>query len=88
MYKFSIIIPCYNEEKYIRRCLNSIFNQTLDKQKYEVIVVDDGSNDNSIDIIKEYDLKLFNANRLGAGGARNIGMSNAKRGIYYSFRCR
>ncbi len=78
MYKFSIIIPCYNEEKYIDRCLSSIFNQTLDKQKYEVIVIDDGSNDNSIDIIKKFDLKLFNSNRLGAGGARNIGIDNAK----------
>lgn len=77
MCKFSIIIPCYNEEKNIRRCLNSIFCQTLDKKKYEVIVIDDGSQDNSINIIKEFDLRLFNSNRLGAGGARNIGINNA-----------
>lgn len=36
MCKFSIIIPCYNEEKDIRRCLNSIYEQTLEKEKYEV----------------------------------------------------
>lgn len=78
MYKFSIIIPCYNEEKYISRCLNSICNQTLDKEKYEVIVIDDGSNDNSLNIINQFDIKLFNSGRLGAGGARNIGINNAK----------
>lgn len=77
MCKFSIIIPCYNEEKNIRRCLNSIFCQTLDKKNYEVIVIDDGSRDNSVNIIKEFDLRLFNSNRLGAGGARNIGINNA-----------
>ncbi len=78
MCKFSIIIPCYNEEKYIERCLNSIFNQTLDKEKYEVIVIDDGSDDKSVNIIKKFDIKLFNSKRLGAGGARNIGLDNAK----------
>ena len=78
MYKFSIIIPNYNEEKYIKRCLESIFNQTINSAKYEVIVIDDGSNDNSIEIIKQYNVKLLNSNRSGAGGARNIGFDNAK----------
>ena len=78
MYKFSIIIPCYNEEKYIKRCLNSIFEQTLNRQNYEVIVIDDGSSDSSTNIAKEYDIKLLNSNRLGAGGARNVGIDNAK----------
>lgn len=77
MYKFSIIIPNYNEEKYIKRCLESIFNQTINKEKYEVIVIDDGSTDESIKIIKKYNVKLLNSNRLGAGGARNIGLDIA-----------
>ena len=77
MYKFSIIIPNYNEEKYIKRCLDSIFNQTMNKGKYEVIVIDDGSTDKSIEIIKQYDVKLLNSNRLGAGGARNKGLDIA-----------
>lgn len=81
MYKFSIIIPNYNEEKYIKRCLESIFNQTINKANYEVIVIDDGSTDNSIEIIKQYDAKLLNSNRLGAGGARNKGI-NAANGKY------
>ncbi len=77
MYKFSIIIPNYNEERYIKRCLESIFNQTIDKLNYEVIVIDDGSNDNIVAIIKQYNVKLLNSNRLGAGGARNKGMDIA-----------
>ena len=78
MYKFSIVIPNYNKEKYIRRCLNSIFTQSIKKQNYEVIVIDDGSTDSSVDIIREYDVKLLNSNRLGAGGARNKGINIAK----------
>lgn len=77
MYKFSIIIPNYNEEKYIKRCLESIFNQTINKLNYEVIVIDDGSTDSSIEIIKQYDVKLLNSYRLGAGGARNKGIDIA-----------
>lgn len=78
MCRFSIIIPNYNEEKYIRRCLDSIFNQTIHKSKYEVIVIDDGSTDKSINMIKEYDVTLLNSDRLGAGGARNKGLDFAK----------
>lgn len=78
MCKFSIIIPNYNEEKYIRRCLNSIFQQTINQSSYEVIVIDDGSIDCSIDIITEYNVKLLKSNRLGAGGARNKGIDIAK----------
>lgn len=78
MYKFSIVIPNYNEEKFIGRCLDSIFSQTIDVSKYEVIVIDDGSCDNSVNIIKEYNVKLLSSNRLGAGGARNKGIDIAK----------
>lgn len=84
MYKFSIIIPNYNKEKYINECLESIFNQDIDTDKYEVIVVDDGSNDNSIDIIKKYPVKLFHTQRKGAGGARNLGIEKAE-GKYILF---
>lgn len=78
MFRFSIIIPNYNEEKYISRCLESIFNQTINKKKYEVIVIDDGSTDNSTEIIKKYNVKLLYSNRLGTGGARNKGLEIAK----------
>ena len=46
------------EKNIIERCIESIFNQTIDKMKYEVIVIDDGSTDSSIDIIKKYDVKV------------------------------
>ncbi|MDD2627489.1 MAG: glycosyltransferase family 2 protein [Clostridia bacterium] len=77
MLRFSIIIPNYNKEKYIKKCLDSIVTQTLDKSKYEIILIDDGSTDNSLDIIKEYDVKLLRTHRLRAGGARNKGLDNA-----------
>ena len=52
MAKVSIIIPVYNSEKYIRKCLNSIRNQTY--KNYEVIVLNDGSKDNSLAELKKY----------------------------------
>lgn len=51
MAKISIIIPVYNSEKYIRRCLNSILNQTF--HDFEIILIDDNSKDNSLKIISE-----------------------------------
>lgn len=84
MKRFSIIIPNYNKEKYIRKCLDSVFQQTIDKSKYEVIVIEDGSTDSSINIINEYDVKLLKTNRLGAGGARNRGIDVAE-GEYVFF---
>ncbi len=56
MVKVSVIVPVYNVEKYIRRCLDSLANQTL--EEIEVIIVDDGSTDSSANIIKEYTRKI------------------------------
>lgn len=55
----SIIIPCYNEEKYVGECLDSIINQTYPYELIEVIVVDGNSNDKTIDIVQGY-TSLFN----------------------------
>ena len=55
MPKFSIIIPAYNVEKYINKCLKSVFNQTF--KDYEVIVVNDGSTDKSGELCDELALK-------------------------------
>ena len=55
MPKVSIVIPVYNVEKYLRECLDSVIKPTL--QDIEIICVNDGSTDNSLQILKEYSLK-------------------------------
>lgn len=82
--RFSIIIPNYNKEEYLKKCLDSVFNQTIDPSKYEVLFIDDGSTDNSLEIVKNYNVKLFYTNRKMAGGARNKGIDNAN-GEYLLF---
>ena len=72
--KVSIGVPVYNVEEYLRECLNSIMNQTF--KDFEVIMVDDGSTDNSFMICQEYvardnRFKLFHQENKGNGGARN-----------------
>ena len=54
--KVSVIVPVYNVEKYIEKCLESLVNQTL--KDIEIIVVNDGSPDNSEEIIKKYEKKI------------------------------
>lgn len=89
MAKISIIIPVYNSEKYIRRCLNSILNQTF--QDFEIILIDDNSKDNSLKIISEIEkihkdkIKILkNAKNVGAGASRNKGLKIAS-GEYITF---
>lgn len=76
----SIIIPVYNVEKYLSRCLQSIVEQTF--KEFEVILINDGSKDNSKEICEEFCLhdfrfKLINQENKGAGCARNKGINNA-----------
>lgn len=83
----SVIIPVYNVEKYLRACLDSVMNQTFDN--YEVIIVNDGSTDNSGQIAEEYKNKYSNINLIhqenkGLGGARNTAIEVAK-GEYILF---
>ena len=72
--KFSIIIPAYNCENYISKCLESIFNQTY--KNVEVIVVDDCSTDNTFEILKNYEnIKLLSTTiNSRQGAARNKGL--------------
>ena len=51
--KISIVIPVYNVEKYLRTCLDSVVNQTF--KDIEIVIVNDGSKDGSLDILKEYE---------------------------------
>ena len=82
--RLSIIVPFYNVEPYIDRCLDSIYRQDLPENEYEVICVDDCSPDNSISIVEQYaaghsNLKIVrNKENRKLGGARNAGLEEAK----------
>lgn len=85
--KVSIIIPVYNIEKHLKQCLDSVINQSL--QEIEIICVNDGSTDNSPQILEEYAQKddriiIINKSNEGLAAARNTGMSYAK-GEYIGF---
>ena len=79
--KVSVIVPVYNGEKYLVRCMDSIVGQTL--KETEIICVDDGSSDRSPEILDEYArrdnrVRLISQRNAGAGAARNRGLSEAK----------
>lgn len=83
----SIIIPCYNAEKYLDTCMGSLLNQTL--RNIEIICVDDGSADNTLDILNRYAkldtrVHVFTQQNKFAGTARNLGLAHA-RGEYVIF---
>lgn len=84
--KVSIIVALYNKEKYIKKCLKSLVNQTL--KDIEIIVVNDCSIDKSLDIVKSFDDKrikvINNKKNKGIGITRNIGVSKAT-GEYIGF---
>lgn len=80
--KLSIVIPAYNVEQYIRNCLDSIFNQKVENNLLEVIVVNDGSKDGTEDIIKPYAAKhpnliYISQENQGQSVARNNGLNRA-----------
>lgn len=77
----SIIVPIYNSKKYLERTINSVLNQ--DYREIEVVLVDDGSNDGSIEVCKMYQLKdnrikFFNKSNGGVSSARNLGLKNCE----------
>lgn len=87
MYKVSVIIPVYNGEKYVETCIQSILNQTL--KEIEIIIVNDGSKDNTLNILRKLENKyeniiVINQQNLGPGIARNKAM-NIANGKYIAF---
>lgn len=85
--KFSVILPIFNTEKYLKACLDSIINQTY--KNLEIICVNDGSTDGSLKILEEYSskdsrIKIINQQNQGVSAARNAGIDNAT-GDYVSF---
>lgn len=79
--KFSVIVPVYNNKEWLRKCFDSILNQTY--KNYEVIIVDDISTDDGIEIIREYEKKfkeckvIINKTKRLNGGTRNVGIAEA-----------
>lgn len=82
----SIIIPCYNAEKTIKRCLESVISQTY--KNIEIVIINDGSTDKTDSIIKKYindsRIKYYNRNNHGIGKTRNFGIKEAT-GEYITF---
>lgn len=77
MINVSIVIPCYNYAKYVQQAIDSALNQTY--ENIEVIVVNDGSTDNSDSVIREYDNKIvyINKENTGVADTRNVGIAAA-----------
>jgi len=77
--KISVVVAAYNEEEYLGRLLKSLVNQNY--KNFEVIIVDDGSTDNTVKIAKSYNkklnLKILKQNHKGPGEARNLGAKHA-----------
>ncbi len=78
--KYSIIVPVYNVEKYINECLSSLINQTY--KNIEIVVINDGSSDNSLSLIEEYSriddrIRVIDQKNMGLGYTRNVGIDNA-----------
>ena len=85
--KVSVIVPCYNQGKYAKECLDSVMAQTF--QDFEVICVNDGSPDNCLKILEEFSqndnrIRVYTQENQGQSAARNKGLDNAK-GEYIFF---
>lgn len=85
--KISVIVPVYNTEKYLKKCIDSILNQSF--KEFEIIIVNDGSTDRSADILEEYKTKydnivVINKKNEGQGVARNKALEIC-RGEYIAF---
>lgn len=78
-YDLQIVVPVYNEEKYIEKCLKSILEQKT-KYSYKVVIINDGSTDSSLKIIQNYSnnkrIEIINQKNKGFSGARNSGIKN------------
>ncbi len=87
MIKLSIIVPVYNSENFLEKCIDSLQKQTV--ENIEIILVDDGSNDRSLDVCKHYAkndsrIRVFTQENSGQSVARNVGIENAN-GEYLAF---
>ncbi len=80
-FQISVIVPVFNREEYIGRCLRSLLSQSMGKKNFEIIVVNDGSTDSSEKILNAFkeDIKIIkNEKNLGLSAALNKGIKNSK----------
>jgi len=84
----SIVVPMYNEEKTVGKCIESLLNQSYSSHNYEIIVVSDGCNDNSEEIVRnimkfanKFDIKMVRQENQGAAAARNFGAKSSRGAI-------
>ena len=82
-YKVSVVVPVYNVSEYLRGCLDSLLNQTMEQKDMEILLINDGSTDNSLDICQEYAeqydvFKVFSKQNEGLSATRNFGIKCAK----------
>lgn len=87
MPKISVIIPVYNNEKYVKKCIESVLNQSM--RDFEIIIVNDGSTDQSAEILKNLEcederIRLIHQENQGVAAARNNGIAKAA-GTYLTF---
>lgn len=88
-YKVSMIVPVYNVEEYLEKCLDSMLAQTISPEEMEVLLINDGSTDNSFEICRRYaeehsQFKLFTKDNEGLAATRNFGITRAQ-GKYLMF---
>ncbi len=82
--KISIVIPTFNEEKYIGKLLTTLSWQTIPRSDYEIIIVDGGSRDRTLDICRKYADKIVRQETPTVGGARNDGVKNAEADLVFT----
>jgi glycosyltransferase involved in cell wall biosynthesis len=76
--EFSIIVPAYNAAATLPHCLAALRQQTVDRNRYEIIVIDDGSQDNTAQLVEAGDAQLIQQSNKGQAAARNVGILRAK----------
>ena len=79
-YDISVIIPVYNNEKYVEECITSVLKQSFDTKKIQMILINDGSKDKSLEIIQKYkgtNVVVLDKENTGVSDTRNIGMQHA-----------
>ena len=78
----SVLIPAYNEESFISKCLESVKSQSYPVDRYEIIVMDNGSTDRTKEIAESMGVRVLNAEGLSIGGVRNLGAEVAEGEIF------